>query len=140
MTDISMIPYYEDSHRLPCVAGTTGNVTGGRFVDVAAAQQTGWNGLEAETSAAGGHVVVARCLAGKRAIGVAGWTAADGQEVTVYRGHTVPVVCGAAVVAGVEVESDSTGRAITLATGRPCGKALSTTSAAGDLCLVTVYM
>lgn len=137
MTDIAWIPYYEDSHRLPCVAGTTGNVTGGRFVQVAAAQQAGWNGLD--TAASGGHPVVKRCLAGVKALGVAGWTAADGVEVTVYRGHTVPVVAGAAVTAGAEVESDSTGRAITLASGRPCGIALSTAAAAGDPLLVVTY-
>jgi hypothetical protein len=139
MTDISVIPYYEDSHRMPCVAGTSANVTGGRFVDVAAAQQAGWAGLDSSLTPAGGHAVVARCAAGLRALGVAGWTVADGLEVTVYRGHTVPVVAGAAITAGAEVESDSQGRAIALATGRACGKALSTTTAAGQMVLVVVY-
>lgn len=131
------IPLYEDGDRINCIAGTSGVVTGCRFVSPAADKQPGWQALT--TSTAGGHVVVARTGAGARALGVAQMDAADGAQLAAYRRLVCPVICGAAVVAGVEVESDSTGRAITLGTGKANGIALSTTTAAGQAVLVALY-
>jgi hypothetical protein len=53
------------------------------------------------------------CGAGKMAIGVAYWTAADTEQVTIYGpGNIVLVEAGDAVTAGDPVTSDSTGRAV----------------------------
>lgn len=108
---------------------TTAAVTGKTFVNV-----TG------PTDPTNGTLVrVATSAAGARALGVAAYDAASGARVPVIRGCITPVTCGAAVTAGAEVESDAAGKAITLATGKPLGKAVSTTTAANSDLFVALY-
>lgn len=108
---------------------TTAAVTGKTFVNV-----TG------PTDPTNGTLVrVATSAAGARALGVAAYDAASGARVPVIRGCITPVTCGAAVTAGAEVESDAAGKAITLATGKPLGKAVSTTAAANTDLFVALY-
>jgi hypothetical protein len=59
--DFPCTPVYEEGDRLNCVAGTSGNVQGKRFVVAAADKQPGWAGLT--TSTAGGRIIVARAAA-----------------------------------------------------------------------------
>jgi hypothetical protein len=132
--DNSVTPVYEECDRLNCVAGTSGNVQGGRFVVAAADKQPGWAGLT--TSTAGGRIVVARAGAGVKALGVANWDASDGDAVTVLREQAVPVVAGATVTAGSEVESDSTGRCINLASGKACGYCIAGATVGLDALIV----
>jgi hypothetical protein len=51
----------------------------------------------------------------------------------------VPVAAGAAVVAGVQVESDATGRAITLAAGIACGLAVTSQAVVDSDVYVKLY-
>jgi hypothetical protein len=133
--DFPCTPVYEEGDRLNCVAGTSGNVQGKRFVVAAADKQPGWAGLT--TSTAGGRIIVARAGAGVKALGVAAWDALDGDAVTTYRaGKVVPVVAGATVTAGSEVESDSTGRCINLASGKACGYCVAGATVGNDALIV----
>lgn len=113
-------PYYEPGQRITGQA--TAAVTGKRFVRVSG--NRGPVGLT--TSVAGGNVLVAHAAAGGPALGVAEHDAASGDKVGVITtGATVPVTAGAAIGFGDEVESDASGRAIPLATGKPLGYALA---------------
>jgi hypothetical protein len=57
----------------------------------------------------------------------------EGQAATVGIFGVSNVIAGAAVVAGVNVQSDTSGRAITLAAGTAVGVALSAAAGAGEL-------
>jgi hypothetical protein len=57
----------------------------------------------------------------------------------VRRGAIARVEAGAAVAALAEVESDSVGRAVTLASGAVQGRALTAAAAAGDIIEVDLY-
>lgn len=123
------IAYYDAGEDITCHCEAA--VTGKRFVAISDPMQAGFAGL-ASTSA-GGNPVVSPAGAGVKAFGVATYDAAIGAKVPVMRGHkVVPVTSGAAITAGAEVESDATGRAITLAAGKALGIALNTTTAAGQ--------
>lgn len=115
----------------------TAAVVGRRFVVPSAAKQAGSAGLATDTF--GGSIPVALAGAGVKPIAVATYDAAIGAKVPLARGHKVfPVEAGAAIAAGVEVQSDATGRAITLAAGRPCGICLNTITAAGQVAIVAL--
>ena len=121
------IPNYDSGEDLTgfCEAA----VTGKRFVAISDPKKVASQALS--TGVDGGNIVVSPCGAAAKAIGVAGYDAAINTLVPVIRGHkVVPMTSGAAVTAGVEVESDSTGRAITLAAGKALGVALTTAGAA----------
>ena len=77
------------------------------------------------------------CGAGLRCLGVALVDFDSGEIVGVNRGVCI-VKAGAAITAGAGVESDSTGRVVTLASGVRCGMALEAASAANDLILVAL--
>jgi hypothetical protein len=70
---------------------------------------------------------VQACVAGEKALGVTKWdTAASGDVVGLYCGvQAVPMVAGATVIAGQEVQSDANGLPIPLAAGRSNGVALN---------------
>lgn len=68
---------------------------------------------------------------GTRVIGVLQNKPTSGQISTVVVTGVSKVVAGAAVTAGDSVQSDASGRAITLAAGIGAGVALSTASGAG---------
>jgi hypothetical protein len=91
---------------------TNAAVTGQTFADVVANQTDG-------------HPVVAPCGAGVRGIGVFGYDQVSGDKVTVYTKGIMPVVAGAALTTGQEVQSDANGHAIPVAGGRPMGKAVA---------------
>ncbi|AZE47153.1 Putative membrane protein [Pseudomonas chlororaphis] len=75
----------------------------------------------------------ALCAAGAKAFGtVQADTEADNVAPISVLGICL-VTAGAAVAAGVEVESDASGRAVTLATGKPNGFTLDAATAAGDV-------
>lgn len=119
----------------------TAAVLAGRFVSAT----TGFQGgplLDLTTSTSpltGGNLPqVAPSGAGARVLGVTKWdTVAAGDVVGIYcGGQIVPVVAGGVIAAGAEVESDATGRAVTLAAGKAAGVTLNATAAAGQIAYV----
>lgn len=94
---------------------TTANVTGKTFVDVSAARD-----------ASTGLFKVATATGGVRAWGVAAYDATSGNRVAVIcgPGTVVPVTAGGTIAFGVEVEVGTGGKVVTLASGKPVGKAL----------------
>ena len=114
------IPYYKPGQDLP--AACSAAVIGKRFLKVSGNRQSG-PGLS--STAEGSNYQVAQCVAGDKAIGVAMYDAPINGKVGVVREGIVPVTSGAAVAAGVEVQSDANGKAITLAAGKANGIAMS---------------
>lgn len=112
-------------------------VTGKRFVVPSGAKQVASQALANDTL--GGNIPVAHAGAGVKPLGVSTYDALAGEKVPVMRGHkVVPVEAGAAMTAGQEVQSDATGRAITLAAGRPAGMVLNSPTAAGQTAIVAL--
>lgn len=74
----------------------------------------------------------ATCGAGARAIGVTKEDVKNGVPAAAATYGVEIIEAGAAVTAGAEIESDATGRAIPLASGKSNGVALSAASAAGE--------
>ena len=136
------IAFYDEGVDISCQA--TATVTGRRFVDVSGAKQVASEAL-ASTSV-GGNVLAAHCGAGGRAFGVSSYDCASGSKFYALRGSkVVPVESGAAVTAGAQVMSDSVGRAITWTSAaseanNKLGKALNTTTAAGQTVLVALSL
>lgn len=122
----------------------TAAITGRRFVNVTAAKDPGSLGLANDVL--GGNIPVAHVgVAGQKPLGVADQDqAVVGGKVGIMRGHkVVEVESGAAAVAGVEVMSDATGRAIAWVTAAGeanvrAGKQLNTTTAAGQVAIVAL--
>jgi len=117
------IPLFDPGSALTATASAA--VTGKRFVDVTA-------GLNA---ANGTLATVAHAAPAARALGVAVRDTASGARLTVETrpGAVVPVTAGATIAAGAEVEVGSAGQAITLASGKACGKALSAATSGNDV-------
>jgi hypothetical protein len=114
----------------------TANVTGKRFV-APSGDVTGGPGLSTDMQN------LYRCQhagAGKKPAGVAKYDVTSGGTGGMHGqpGMIVPVTTGAAIVAGVEVESDANGMAITLASGRAAGLAMSGAGSGAD-CQVKLY-
>jgi hypothetical protein len=63
---------------------------------------------------------------------------AIGDQVSVIRSGTAKVLSGAAVSIGDDVESDSTGRAITLDSGVKNGRAITAATTADQLIVISV--
>lgn len=127
--DNAIQPLFEPGRRI--TAAATAAITGGRFVTVGAAFQGGPL-LDVSTPTGpltkGNLMQVVTCGAGAKAVGVAEYDASAADEVLAVLngpGMVVPVTAGGTVTFGQEVESDSTGRAITLASGRSNGIAIS---------------
>jgi len=113
------IPHYEPGKRITGHAASA--VTGKRFVKVAGARLPGQN------------IQIAPCGAGEPACGVASMDGAEDAKVTFYGStFTVPVKAGASITAGQEVESDSTGQAIPLDTGKALGLAMNDADSGAD--------
>jgi hypothetical protein len=132
------IAYDDPGNDLTCEA-SGGAVTGKRFVRVVAAKEVGSQALANDTL--GGNILanLATGAAGEKPLGVATYDAAIGAKFPCARGHKVfPVEAGAAIAAGAQVQSDGTGRAITLAAGVPCGICLNAPSAAGQTAIVAM--
>jgi Uncharacterized conserved protein (DUF2190) len=97
-------------------------ITGARFLAVSGDRTSG-PGLA--TTAEGGNYRVAHAGAGARAVGVSMYDAPINGKVGILVGGIVPVLAGAAIAAGAEVQSDATGQAITLAAGKSLGVCMS---------------
>jgi hypothetical protein len=124
--DNAILPLYEDADHL--TGRATGAITGGRFVAVSGDLEASPLLNASSPSTTGGNIKVAQAGAGVRALGVAAYdAAADGDKIHVYAGRfVVPMVAGANITAGVQVESDAAGKPITLASGIANGIAVST--------------
>lgn len=102
-------------------AVTTAAVTGKTFVDVSAAP--GGDGL----------IKVATSTAAVKPFGVAGGDIASGATGLILRGGILNVTAGGAIAAGAEVEVGASGRAVTLASGKSVGKAVSAGTSGNDV-------
>jgi hypothetical protein len=127
--DNPVIPLFESGERITCAASAA--ITAGRFVKISGNIQAGPL-LDVSTPTGplvkGNLLVVALCVAGDRAFGVSGWDAPSVDDVLPVLngpGMVVPMVAGAAIAAGVEVQADAAGAAITLAAGKSNGMAVS---------------
>lgn len=140
-------------YKLPAIsvsAKATAAIAGKRFIKISG-NRTGGGG----EGAAGATTVgvglstdlenlyqVAQCVAKDNCFGVSGYDTPINGEVKVYKkaaGIIVPVTAGAAIVAGVEVESDAEGKAITLAAGRALGMCLNAVSGANKDAEILLY-
>jgi hypothetical protein len=127
--DNAIIPLFDDGERITCAV--TAAVTGGRFVKISGDIQGGpLLDLSTPTSPlTGGNLLkVAQCVAGDKAFGVAAYDGATvGDPIPVLNGpgYVVPMVAGAAITAGQEVQSDANGQPIPLAAGKSNGMAVS---------------
>ena len=112
--------FYEPGANITCIATTA--VAAGTFVAVTASR------------AVGANISVGTCGLGLAAFGVALYNAAIGELVGVKpisNGGVVGVTAGAGgVTFAQEVQSDATGFAVTLSTGKSCGMAVNTAVAA----------
>lgn len=130
------VPYYMNADTLTGVG--TEAITGKRFVAVDGTVDPGWQPEGLKATATPNVVPVAHTAAVKQ-FGVAQKTVPSGSLVTCLRTGVVPVTAGAAIVPGVQVEADATGRAITLAAGVPAGLAMSRAGAAGETVAIALY-
>lgn len=132
------IAYFDPGNDLTCEASVA--ITGKRFVKPSGAKQVGSQALANDTLGGSIPVNVATGAAAEKPLGVAAYDqAVVGGKVEVARGHKVfPVEAGAAIAAGAQVQSDGTGRAITLAAGVACGMCLNAPSAAGQTAIVAL--
>lgn len=123
-------PFIEDSGQPRLTGHATAAVTGKRLVAITGRQA----GPGLNTSTGGGNYTVATCGAGAAAAGVAAYDAAAGAKVPVIGapGTVLPITAGAIVAAGARVESDATGKVITLAMGVPIGICLVGAAANAD--------
>jgi len=126
--DNPCIPLFEPGER-PTGAATAA-IGGGKFLKVSADMQASPI-LNVTNPLVGGNVMqVAQTVAGDRAIGVATWDAAAAGDIVGIIGPNlvVPMVAGAAVTFGQEVQSDAAGLPIPLAAGKSNGIALNSAS------------
>lgn len=127
--DNPVIPLFEEGHRPSAAAAAA--VFAGKFIKVGADIQHS-PVLDPANPLVGGNLMqVVQCVAGDRAIGVSGWDAPTIGDVlpVICLPLVVPMVAGAAVTFGNEVQSDAAGLPIPLAAGKSNGLALN--SAAG---------
>lgn len=113
-------PFHDEGNSFTCQ--TTAAVTGKRFVSVSG------SGVFDDPP------LVAHSGAGVKVLGVSGYDAASGALVTVYSspGIVMPVTAGAALTAGQEVQSDATGQAVALTTGKAAGVVLKDAASGSD--------
>lgn len=78
------------------------------------------------------------CGAAAKALGVNQVTVEAGEDMPVTYLGIMPVVAGGTVALGAEVESDASGKAVTLAAGASNGRALDAAAADGDLIRVVL--
>jgi predicted RecA/RadA family phage recombinase len=112
------VPLHLPGDEITCHAGAA--VTGKRFVKISGARVNDC-------------YRVAPCTAAARAVGVASRDMASGSKVMCFTEGIIPVTVGTGgVTAGQEVESDGTGQAITLASGKSLGVAMDDAAAGAD--------
>lgn len=122
------IPVFRPGGDLSATA--SGAVTGKTFVNITA----GYN------LATGTVPVVATATAAGLSLGVASQDAASGAlfHVIATPGVILPVTAGGTIALGAEVEVGTSGRAVTLASGKARGRALSAGTSGSDV-LVQLY-
>ena len=132
-------PYYQPGTTITGRLDTT-LAAGMTFMELDAAGDPAFapEGLSATTE--GGNVPVQTCQAALRAFGVAQKDVAIGGLVGIFRGGVVPMLAGAAITAGAEVESNADGKAITLAAGISNGQALNAAAAEDDIIAVALNL
>ena len=137
------VPYYKPGSDITGEAQEA--IIGMRFVSIDGSVDPGWQpeGLKGNADLVGASstanvVPIVQTGAGEDAVGVAQRDCADGGLVTFLNepGMVLPVRAGAAIVPGAAVQSDATGRAITLAAGVRLGRAWSRTTAADQIVAV----
>ena len=116
------IPLYQIGKHLTATVATA--VTGKTFVDISGATLN---------PATGALISVAPATAAGKVLGVAAFDAAVGAQVLAIGEGVVPVTAGAAITAGAEVEVGTGGKAITLASGKAVGRALTTAANNADV-------
>ena len=116
------IPLYQPGKHITAAVATA--VTGKTFVDISG---------QTLNPATGALISVAPAAAAGKTLGVAAFDAAAGAQVSVIGEGVVPVTAGAAITAGVEVEVGASGKAITLASGKAVGRALTTAANNADV-------
>lgn len=127
------IPFFEPGQHPTATAEAA--VTGKRFVQISGDRFGGpavGVGPEPHLYTVGPPNTTGALGAGKRVFGVAGYDVPQGGDVKVIRGGIVPVKSGAAIAAGVEVETDANGQAITLASGVAVGLCLANCTSGAD--------
>lgn len=100
---------------------TTAAVTGKTFVGVSA------------TPDADGLIKAATATAATKAFGVAARDIASGDIGLILRGGIVNVTAGGTIAAGAEVEVGTGGKAVTLASGKSVGTAVSAGTSNNDV-------
>lgn len=126
------IPFRNPGEAIPVQAVSA--ITGKLFVKVVAARLGGGaRGLSTDTK---NLIQVGPCTAsGEAALGVSKFDTPIGGVGGVFArssGYVVPVIAGAAITAGQEVQTDATGKAIPLAAGKALGYALDDAANAAD--------
>jgi hypothetical protein len=137
------IPFYEASYTQKLTVHFDVGVGGKIFCAPLAQRQSG-PGLAADplaTGDGGNYRTPGLPAAGGKVGGVVGWDVATGAKGSVIRGAgtILPVLSGAAVAQGNEVQVDATGRVIPLAAGKPVGLAHSAAGGAGVEVEVELY-
>lgn len=87
----------------------------------------------------GPRTVTLQSVAGAICYGVLQNAPAQGAAANVAIAGITKVVAGAAITAGVELQADTNGRAITFASGRKVGMALESAAGAGAMINMLVY-
>jgi hypothetical protein len=104
---------------------TTGAVVGKTFVAISGAPDT--TGMKA------GVLKAATCTAAAKAFGVAARDAASGATVLVKKEGILPVTAGGTIAVGAEVEVGTAGKAVTLASGKAAGIAVTAGTNGADV-------
>lgn len=132
------IAYFDPGDDLTCHASAA--IIGRRFVRPTGNKQVASQALASD--GAGGTTPVAHATgaAGEKPLGVSTYDQPNiNGKIPIMRGHKVaPVEMGAAAAAGAQVQSDATGRAVTLAAGVSCGLLLNSPTAAGQIGIVAL--
>lgn len=120
-------PLFRPGADITCL--TTGAVTGKTFVDISATRDT-----------TEGLIKVATATAAGLSFGVAAYDAASGARVPVVRGKgsIVPVTAGGTIAFGAEVEVGSSGKAVTIASGKARGRAVEAGTNGNDV-MIELY-
>jgi hypothetical protein len=116
-----------------------GGLTGGTSRVVSSGPGYGANTLSTDTKDV--SQVIQCSVSGEAALGVTGWDLATGDIGKAYtRGHgnVLPIIAGASITAGQEVQTDANGAAIPLASGKALGYALDSAANAAD-CEILLY-
>lgn len=139
-----VIPHFEASYTQKLTVHFVAAVAGMRFCGPLTSPQSGFTGLAADPLPAGdgSNLQTAGLPAAAGQVGgVVGWDVAAGAKGPVIRGAgtILPVLSGAAVAVGDELQVDAAGKVIPFAAGRKVGKAHSVAGGADVAVAVELY-